>query len=69
MSNECAVLGFVINEVPRCAILNKITPPAVREAIVEAGATYEAEATGGAEVKDEAEATGGTGATDEADRK
>ena len=48
MSNECAVLGFVINEVPRCAVLNKITPPAVREAIVEAVAIYGAEATGGA---------------------
>ena len=38
-------MGFVINEVPRCAVLNKITPPAVR-VLVEAGATYEAEATG-----------------------
>ena len=41
-------MGFVINEVPRCAVLNKITPPAVREAIVEAVAIYGAEATGGA---------------------
>ena len=46
MSNECFVLGFVINEVSRCLVLNKITTPAVREAIVEAGATYGAEATG-----------------------